>query len=118
MLGLVYLVIVSGQLFRDNSVVDDEPSAAEIGAVVKSSLWKEKIDKVVETYGLSPRQHEVLRLLSRGRNAKYLQETFWISRSTAKAHIYNIYKRLDVHSQQELIDFIENIDDQGDLGTF
>jgi DNA-binding CsgD family transcriptional regulator len=112
-LSLTYLLIVSGQLFRDNSV-SDESSSAEIGATVKSSLWKEKIDKVVETYELSPRQHEVLRLLSRGRNAKYLQETFYISRSTAKAHIYNIYKRLEVHSQQELIDLIENIDERGE----
>jgi DNA-binding CsgD family transcriptional regulator len=113
MLGLTYLIIVSGQLFRDNSVAD-EPSASEIGVSVKSSLWKEKINKVVDVYELSPRQHEVLRLLSRGRNAKYLQEAFYISRSTAKAHIYNIYKRLDVHSQQELIDLIENIDESGE----
>ncbi|MDR2109003.1 MAG: LuxR C-terminal-related transcriptional regulator [Coriobacteriales bacterium] len=110
MLGLAYLVIVSSQLFHANSITD-ELKAAEIDTTVKSSLWKEKIDKVVEVYALSPRQHEVLRLLSRGRNAKYIQEAFYISRSTAKAHIYNIYKRLDVHSQQELIDIIENIDE-------
>jgi DNA-binding CsgD family transcriptional regulator len=110
MLGLGYMVVVSGIVFRDNSV-NAEPIPSEVGAKMKSSSWKEKVKRVSEVYELSPRQQEVLTLLARGRNAGYLQEHFFISRSTAKAHIYNIYKKLGVHSQQDLIDFIENIDE-------
>lgn len=109
LLGLGYLIVASGLIFRDNSV-SEEPSSSEIGAKVKSTSWKEKVKRVAEVYELSPRQQEVLTMLARGRNAGYLQEHFYISRSTAKAHIYNIYKKLGVHSQQGLIDFIEDMD--------
>ena len=114
LLGLGYLIVVSGLIFKDNSI-SDEPSSSETGAMAKSSSWKEKVRQVSELYELSPRQQEVLTMLARGRNASYLQEHFYISKSTAKAHIYNIYKKLEIHSQQELIDFIENIDAQKKL---
>ena len=49
-------------------------------------------------------------MLVRGRNAPYIAETFVISISTAKAHIHNIYRKLDVHSQQELINIVEGME--------
>ena len=49
-------------------------------------------------------------MLVRGRNAQYIAEKFFISISTAKAHIHNIYRKLDVHSQQELINLVENVE--------
>ena len=60
-----------------------------------------------EKYRLSPREREVLRILLKGRDAKYIMDTFYISQSTAKTHIYNIYRKLDVHSRQELLDLVD-----------
>ena len=37
-------------------------------------------------------------------------DKFYISQSTAKTHIYNIYRKFGVHSRQELLDFIEGIE--------
>ncbi len=37
-------------------------------------------------------------------------DTFYISQSTAKTHIYNIYRKFGIHSRQELLDFIEDIE--------
>ena len=42
--------------------------------------------------------------------AKYITDTFYISQSTAKTHIYNIYRKFGIHSRQELLDFIEDIE--------
>ena len=50
-------------------------------------------------------------MLVRGRNAQYVADKFFISNSTAKAHIHNIYRKLDIHSQQELINLVENAED-------
>ncbi len=58
-------------------------------------------------YALTPREHEVLILLARGRNASYISQSLAISHDTAKTHIKNIYLKLDIHSQQELLDMIE-----------
>lgn len=57
--------------------------------------------------GLSPREHEVIGFLARGRNASSIARMLCISPDTAKTHIKNIYRKLDVHTQQELIDLIE-----------
>ena len=76
---------------------------------MKTRIWKKKLEKVATDYGLTARQVEVFKLLVRGRNAQYIAEQFVISNSTAKAHIHNIYQKLDIHSQQELIDLVENM---------
>lgn len=62
---------------------------------------------VVEQYKLSPRESETLEYLMRGRNAKHIAEKLFISESTAKTHISNIYHKLSVHSQQELLDKLD-----------
>lgn len=61
-------------------------------------------------YGLSPRENEVLYLLAKGRNAEFIQDELVVSRHTAKAHIYHIYQKTGVHSRQELIDMLEEMD--------
>jgi DNA-binding CsgD family transcriptional regulator len=72
--------------------------------------WSERCNRFSDLYGFSARQHDVLKYLSRGRNAPYIAETLFISESTVKSHIYSIYKKSGVHSAQELIDRIENFD--------
>lgn len=72
-------------------------------------LWQEKRRYACERYGLSPREREILQILLKGRDAKYIMDTFYISQSTAKTHIYNIYRKFGIHSRQELLDFIEEI---------
>lgn len=56
---------------------------------------------------LSPREQEVLTILARGRNASYIAKTLCISPDTAKSHIRSIYRKLDVHAQQDLMDEID-----------
>ncbi|NTU89639.1 MAG: helix-turn-helix transcriptional regulator, partial [Actinobacteria bacterium] len=73
-------------------------------------IWRKRCEAVAALYDLSPRQREVLILLAKGRNAEYIQEKLVVSNHTAKAHIYNIYQKTNVHSRQELIDLIEAID--------
>lgn len=58
--------------------------------------------------GLSPREHEILMLLARGRNADYIARILCIAPSTVKTHIKSIYRKLDIHSQQNLMDIIES----------
>lgn len=56
--------------------------------------------------GLSERELEVANLLARGRSGPQIQDELSISRNTAKTHVRHIYRKLDVHSQQELIDLV------------
>ena len=62
---------------------------------------------VADTFLLSGRELEVLTLLARGRNASYIQRALVISEGTVRTHMRNIYRKLNVHSQQEVIDLVE-----------
>lgn len=90
--------------------VDDEVSANIERNGRRKALWHQKIDTVSEQYHLSPREREILPILLRGRDAKYIMDTFYISQSTAKTHIYNIYRKFGIHSRQELLDFVEDVE--------
>ncbi|NTU88350.1 MAG: hypothetical protein HGA54_00345 [Actinobacteria bacterium] len=68
-----------------------------------------KLEKVAATYNLSKREREILSYLARGRNAQYVSEQLYISHDTARTHIKNIYKKMYVHSQQELLDLIDAV---------
>jgi DNA-binding CsgD family transcriptional regulator len=69
--------------------------------------WASRCEQLADLYEFSPRQRDVLKYLSRGRNVPYISETLFISESTVKSHVYSMYRKSDVHSVQELIDKIE-----------
>lgn len=73
----------------------------------ESELFEQRCAAVAKLYQLSPRETEILGFLAKGRNAAYIQEELTISPHTVKSHIYNIYRKLDIHSQQKLMDFVE-----------
>jgi DNA-binding CsgD family transcriptional regulator len=73
-------------------------------------IWSRRIKALSLEHGLSPKETEVLFLLAKGRNAEYIQNELVVSRHTAKAHIYHIYQKTGVHSRQDLINLLENVD--------
>ncbi|MBQ2680996.1 MAG: helix-turn-helix transcriptional regulator [Eggerthellaceae bacterium] len=89
---------------------DEEITSAQEQAGRYKALWQRKVQTACDRYKLSPREREVLHYLVKGRDTKYIMDTFYISQSTAKTHIYNIYRKFDVHSRQDLLDFIEEIE--------
>lgn len=39
-----------------------------------------------------------------------IQEKLFLSHNTVKTHVRHIYAKMDIHSQQELIDIVEGAD--------
>ena len=62
---------------------------------------------IAARFSLSPREREVLSLLARGRTAAYIGRSLGIAPDTAKTHMRSIYRKMDIHSQQELIELID-----------
>ena len=65
-----------------------------------------RVEEQATAHGLSKREREILGYLAQGRNAAYIQQELWISIYTVKTHISNIYRKFDVHSQQQLLDML------------
>ena len=107
-------ISVNYQVYPFEPVIEeneDEETTAQIEQEGKRKLaWQRKIEAACDRYKLSPREREVLRILLKGRDAKYIMDQFYISQSTAKTHIYNIYRKFGIHSRQDLYDFIEDIE--------
>lgn len=74
--------------------------------------WRSKCLAFSGLYRLTPREEEVLLLLAKGRDTSHIEEQLVISNHTVKAHIYNIYKKTEVHSRQELITMIEDFNEE------
>ncbi|MEA5020040.1 MAG: helix-turn-helix transcriptional regulator [Gordonibacter sp.] len=99
----------------NDSVAEDETSAASTDTthpiVLSKPKWRglaETCCFVAEENGLTSRECDVLVLLARGYNQERIAQKLYISQSTAKTHSYNIYRKLGIHSQQNIIDLIEN----------
>lgn len=86
--------------------VEQDGSAVTPG----KGMWRRRCTLVAERYSLSPREEEVLSLLAKGRNTEYIQKELSVSSHTVKAHVYNIYRKLGIHSRHELMDIIEGFD--------
>ena len=70
--------------------------------------FRGKCETVANTFLLSRRETEILFFLAKGHNAAYIQEKLYISEGTAKTHIRHIYRKCDVHSQQDLMRMVED----------
>lgn len=84
-----------------------EPQELKPTQVEESNLIESRCNVIGEEKGLTAREREIFAMLARGRNSQYVMEHYVISRNTVKSHVKHIYQKLEVHSQQELIDLVE-----------
>lgn len=56
--------------------------------------------------GLTQRESEVMLLLVQGKTRRAICEELTVSPDTVKTHVRAVYRKINVHSQQELIDFV------------
>ena len=90
----------------DEVIQEDDPLAPE-----RLGRFKRKCLNIADTYLLSRKETEVLFLLAKGYNSSAIQKSLYISAGTVNTHMRNIYRKLDVHSQQELIATVESVDE-------
>ena len=55
---------------------------------------------------LTKRELDILNYLSLGYSAKRIGEMLFISERTVQTHTRNIYRKLDVHTRQDVIDLV------------
>lgn len=61
-------------------------------------------------YGLSARELEILDLFAQGRSANWIADNLTISKNTVRSHLRASYTKLDIHTRQELLDFLNGRD--------
>ena len=63
--------------------------------------WVSRLPRRGDPFGLSPREHEVLGLISQGRTNCEIGERLFISQKTVGVHVGNILSKLDVSGRVE-----------------
>ncbi|MBQ9954551.1 MAG: hypothetical protein IJO87_03875 [Eggerthellaceae bacterium] len=87
---------------------DGQPNGADPEESIHvKGRFHTRCEEIADRYLLSRRETEVMFLLAKGHNAAYIQDKLCISKSTAKTHINHIYRKLDIHTQQELLNMME-----------
>lgn len=62
----------------------------------------DSIKRFAEEYALSPRESEIFELLMQGLKYIDIERSCSLSSGTVKTHVSNLYKKLDIHSRQEM----------------
>jgi ligand-binding sensor domain-containing protein/DNA-binding NarL/FixJ family response regulator len=66
----------------------------------------DNLEEVLGTFDLTEREEEILRFVLQGASNKDIERRLFISASTVRNHIYNIYQKLGVGNRLELINRI------------
>jgi DNA-binding CsgD family transcriptional regulator len=71
-----------------------------------SPALDQDLEAALGTYDLTGRELEIMRLVLQGASNKDIERKLFISSSTVRNHIYNVYQKLGVGSRLELINRI------------
>lgn len=100
---LYILSMVLLALHKGNATVSLKP------ADEPPDLFEESCAIVITQNGLSQREAETMKMIARGRDLPTISKTLCISKGTVQTHSKSLYRKLGIHSKQELIDLIEDI---------
>ena len=67
------------------------------------------LEEMHESYNMTKRETDILRLVYQGRSNLEIAEELFISKSTVKSHIYNAFRKANVRSRSEIIVLMHEI---------
>ena len=73
----------------------------------RQSEEESELERISSQFGLTNREKEILKLMIKGKRNKDIEEELFISKSTVKNHIHNIYEKMNVKSRLELLNLIQ-----------
>lgn len=105
--ALLALLLVHRQMTRREPSPEATPS--QVSGASETSPLGQRPDIVAacsalgDRFELTPREREIFLLLAQNYRAPYIAEKLVVSQSTVKTHMRNLYAKLGVHSQAELL---------------
>jgi DNA-binding CsgD family transcriptional regulator len=81
----------------------------QISTLPEASSEQVSVEELFQNYNISPREQEVIRLILQGYSNQQIGDTLFISLSTVKKHVTNIYQKLEIKSRYELITLFKDI---------
>ena len=97
-------LVVAGQMraLGRRAAVPAVPSAP----VEAGELRAAACGSIAEEHGLTERERDVLELVSMGYTVQRIAEERGVSQNTVRTHTKGLYRKLDIHSKQEVIELV------------
>jgi DNA-binding CsgD family transcriptional regulator len=103
-LYLVYLMLSPGLRAWRSMYAPAEGDAA-------SPAWANfvpRLEQLAALHGLSQRESEIMAYIGRGYSPAFIAKKLFLSDSTVRSHVKNIYRKLEVSSREELFWLIDS----------
>lgn len=100
---LVSVILLDPSAVADDMTMPTQPVSLDLN---DSLACKERVRQVARNAHLTDREADVALLMLLGNESGQIAQTLCISQATLRTHQRNLYKKLGVHSHNELIDFI------------
>lgn len=108
--GLIVLVMSSIAIQdRLAFTLKDEESASQATSADATleprpaDAFEAVCDQIAARYALTKREREILSYLAQGYSLPYVRNELYISQSTIDTHVGHIYRKMNIHSREELI---------------
>ncbi|WP_172623332.1 response regulator transcription factor [Arabiibacter massiliensis] len=69
--------------------------------------FRARCEQVAREHELTAREAEIMVLVAKGRSTPRIQKQLGLTAGTVNTHLAHLYRKLDVHDKQELIDLLE-----------
>lgn len=63
-------------------------------------------DAFLRQYGITPREREVIEMISRGMTNQQIAKELYVSFTTVRTHVYNIFRKTEVNRRVELLQLV------------
>lgn len=115
-IGVILLVVICTVILLSENELSSRWGVTFLGssdkegdaALVAKQETVQRCREIAKRYKLSQREEEVLLLLAQKKPVSSIEKELVIANGTAKTHIKRIYRKLDIHSRDELVVLLEN----------
>lgn len=100
----VYMALIAASFALETRI---ERTARVADEVRPEAFIRRRCEELRESFGISPREVEVLFYLGRGYSHTYIARKLFVSENTVRTHVRHIYAKLGVGTREELLDLID-----------
>jgi DNA-binding CsgD family transcriptional regulator len=109
----VFFVVTTARSSKTDNAFGVRTEGEALDKETIKAIFQEQVAQLAKRYSLSPRESEILQFLVRGYSLPYIRNELYIAQSTIETHAKHIYKKLGIHSREELLALFEEKDGQG-----
>ena len=102
--GVVAIIVIHNKVRRTDDDCNISNEVNEKLEIAKGAFDLEvRMGELAEEYELTEREKELAKFIYNGKSNAEISKELFISESTVKTHIYNIFRKMDIKNRIQLV---------------